>query len=96
MRKLVCMLLVAVLCLSAFALAEKQSADSDAWVQVGAKTELRSEPKADAPAIKSIPKGSELDYLGKSSDGKWYHVAWKGKKGWIIARDGAVKWSTFY
>ena len=96
MRKLLCMLLVAVLCLSAFALAEKKSVDSDAWVQVQAKTELLSEPKADAPAIKTIPKGSEADYLGKSGDGKWYHVAWKGKKGWISARDGAVKWSTFY
>ena len=95
MKKLIVALLVTALCLSLCAHATPAE-DSDVWVQAKAKTALCSEPVDDAPAVKDVPKGAELEYLDKSEDGKWYRVAYKGVKGWVSTRDAALMWSTFY
>lgn len=96
MRKLIIALML-VLCVCVCAMAEAApTPDSDAWVQVEKDSAIREKPEKDAEIVKKVPKGSELDYMGKSSDGKWYHVKYKGDKGWLDVKDGSLKWSTFY
>ncbi|MBR1560048.1 MAG: SH3 domain-containing protein [Clostridia bacterium] len=96
MKKLMlCVLLALMLC--ACAVAETTPApDNDAWVQAAADATLRRDPDEDAPVLGSVPKGSELDFLGETPDGDWYHVDWKGDEGWIDADDAKLRWSTFY
>ena len=94
MKRVIAALLAVAMCLSLCALAS--SADGDAWVQAKTKATLRKEPSAEAPAVKAVSKGAELEYLGKSRDGKWYKVSYKGVKGWVPTSEASLKWSTFY
>ena len=96
MRRAIAALLAVALLLSLCAVAEKKGSESDAWVRAEASTVLRAKPDAGAEVVKNVKKGAEMDYLGKSKDGKWYKVKLKGKTGWIEARKATVKWSTFY
>ena len=95
MKRMIAALLAVAMCLSLCALASP-AADGDAWVQARTKATLRKEPSADAPAVKAVSKGAELEYLGKSKDGKWYKVSYKGVKGWVSTSEATLKWSTFY
>ena len=92
MKQAVALLLAVALCLSVCALAS----GIDAWVLVESATALPAKPEATATVVKEVPKGAELDYLGKSQDGKWYKVKWKNYAGWIDAKHASVKWSTIY
>ena len=95
MKRMIAALLAVALCLSLCALASPAE-DSDAWVQAKTQATLRSEPSAGAPAVKVVARGAELEYLGKSKDGKWYKVSYKGVRGWVPTSEASLKWSTFY
>ena len=96
MRQRMALWLALILCLGLAASGIAARAEGDAWVQVVRETELRKAAHQEAPVIRVIPKGADLDYLGKSRDGKWIKVAYRGKTGWIDSRDGKVQWSTIY
>ena len=95
--KQIMLILALAICLCPLAFGEGKTATSDdAWVQVNRACALREAPESDAEAVAKAPKDAELDYIGKSPDGKWYHVRYKGVSAWIEAKDGALKWATFY
>lgn len=47
---------------------------------------IRSKPAESAEVLASAPRGSVLSVLGKSADGNWFQVAFRGKQGWVSAR----------
>ena len=79
LKKIVAMILIAVMCvLGAAALAEGQ-------IQITAKANVRSGAGTDSAILGTVAKGKVLTFDKTAKDGRgviWYHVT-TGQKGWI-------------
>ena len=54
---------------------------------------LRAEPDLKSAAAGEVPRGTELDVLGVSADGRFYRVRYKDKEAWLhrdVFRVGAA------
>lgn len=59
------------------------------YIEVNGGWHVRTEPKKAATSIGIASNGSRLLYLGQTENG-WYHVEFKGKKGWISTKSGKI------
>ena len=88
-QKFMAALLIAVICLSAFAaLAE----DGTVWTT--GNLNLRKGPGLDYSSIRSIGSGVKLEYDKTSTDDrgvKWYRVDYKGRTGWVSSKYASTK-----
>ena len=97
MKKLLILLCVAALIGAMLSCAAEVS---DGWARVDADSEIHQQPASDSVVLISVPRGSELEYLGSTEyDGEqnaWYRVSWKGVTGWINSESATLQWSTLY
>jgi len=54
-------------------------------VDPGANLHLRRNPDASSESLGLIPSGTQLEVLGRNSDGTWLQVEYNGVRGWINA-----------
>ena len=72
-----------------------RTSPSARWVTATAKTQIRTAPSSDAPALGSASVGMELEYMDRTENdgrgGLWYCVYLEGYLGWISARDAELQ-----
>jgi Bacterial SH3 domain len=54
-------------------------------VNTSGNLNVRETPRSNGKVLGKTPRGAVLDVLGRSKDGKWYQVNYKGAKGWVSA-----------
>lgn len=82
-RKLLAVLLIAVLCLPSVA------ALADGKVKTTGSVNLRTGPGLGYKTIRSIGEGVSMSYDKTKKDDrgvKWYHVTYKGRTGWVSSK----------